>query len=118
MRHRQRFIIGPRGAPAAGRKPVPVGLASPILYLPPLSHRGGGIYLPLIVVLCFRPFGLLVLGVPPKRANAPVAVVRVVVVQRAGGIDVADVVRIGRYKAYPKKSAVVSTAARFSVVVL
>ena len=72
----------------------------------------------MIVVLCFRPFGLLVLGVPPKRANAPVAVVRVVVVQRAGGIDVADVVRIGRYKAYPKKSAVVSTAARFSVVVL
>jgi len=47
MRHEQRFIIGPRGAPAAWRKPVPVGLASPILYLPPPSHRGGGICFPL-----------------------------------------------------------------------
>lgn len=51
---RQCFIIGPRHAPAAGRKLVPVGLASPILYLPPPSHCGGGIHLPLIVGLCFR----------------------------------------------------------------
>ena len=56
------------------------------------------------VVLCFRPFGLLVRGVPPKRARAPVAVVRVVVVQLAGGIDVADVVRVGRYRAHPKEN--------------
>lgn len=101
----QCFIIGPRHAPAAGRKLVPVGLASPILYLPSFCHHGGGMRLPLIVVLCFPPFGVLNPGVPPKRANAPVAVVRVVVVQRAGGIHVADVVRVRRYKSHPKKNA-------------
>lgn len=52
----------------------------------------------------FSAFGLLNRGNPPKRANAPVAVVRVVPVHRAGGIDVADVVRVGRYKAYPKEN--------------
>jgi len=40
-------------------------------------------------------FDLLSRGCLLNRANAPVAVVRVVVVQRAGRIDVADVVRIG-----------------------
>ena len=43
---------------------------------------------------------------PPKRANAIVAVVRVVVVQRAVRIDVADVVgvrRIRRIKMYPER---------------
>ena len=55
----QCFIIGPRRAPAPGRKLVPVGLASPILCLPSRCHRGGGMRLPLIVVLCFQPFGLL-----------------------------------------------------------
>ena len=41
---------------------------------------------------------------PPKRAHADVPVPRVVVVQRAVRIDVADVVgvrRIRRYRAYP-----------------
>lgn len=42
-----------------GRKLVSVDLASPILYLPSRCHRGGGMRLPLIVVLCFQPFGLL-----------------------------------------------------------
>ena len=42
---------------------------------------------------------------PPKRANAVVAVVSVVPVHRARGIDVADVVRVGRYKPHPKKNA-------------
>ena len=51
----QCFIIGPRRAPAPGRKLVPVGLASPILCLPSRCHRGGGMRLPLIVVLCFQP---------------------------------------------------------------
>ena len=101
----QCFIIGPRHASAAGRKLVPVGLASPILYLPSCCHHGGGIRFPLMMVLCFPPFGVLNRGVPSERANAVVAVVRVVVVQRAGGIDVADVVRVGRYKAHPKKNA-------------
>lgn len=62
--------------------------------------------LPLIVVLCFSAVGLLIRGIPPKRANAPVAVVRVVVVQRAVRIDVADVVgvrRIRRFKMYPER---------------
>lgn len=43
---------------------------------------------------------------PSKRANAPVPVVSVVVVQRAIGVDVADVVgvrRIRRNKAYPER---------------
>ena len=113
----QCFIIGPRRAPVAGRKLVPVGLASPILYLPSRCHRGGGMRLPLMMVLCFQPSGLLVPGVPSKRANAPVAVVRVVPVHRAGGIDVADVVRIRRYKPHPKKNApAITAAARFPVV--
>ena len=102
----QCFIIGPRRAPAPGRKLVPVGLASPILCLPSRCHRGGGMRLPLIVVLCFSAVGLLIRGIPPKRANAPVPVVSVVVVQRAIGIDVADVVgvrRIRRNKMYPKR---------------
>ena len=51
----QCFIIGPRRAPAPGRKLVPVGLASPILCLPSRCHRGGGMRFPLIVVLCFQP---------------------------------------------------------------
>ena len=41
---------------------------------------------------------------PPKRAHAPRAVVRIVVVQRAVRIDVADVVRVRRVRrnrAYP-----------------
>ena len=42
-----------------GRKLVSVDLASPILYLPSRCHRGGGMRLPLIVVFCFQPFGLL-----------------------------------------------------------
>ena len=110
----QCFIIGPHRAPAAGRKLVSVDLASPILYLPPCCHHDGGIRPPLWVVLCFRPFGLLNRGFPPKRANAVVAIVRVVPVHRAGGIDVADVVRIRRYKAYPKKSAAPSIGRRAS----
>lgn len=56
----------------------------------------------MMIVLCFQPFGILVPGILSERANTPVAVVRVVVVQRAGGIDVAHVVRVGRYKVYPK----------------
>ena len=71
----------------------------------------------MIVVLCFSAVGLLIRGIPPKRANAPVAVVRVVPVHRAGGIDVADVVRIRRYKPHPKKNApAITAAARFPVV--
>lgn len=42
-----------------GRKLVSVDLASPILYLPSCCHHSGGMRLPLIVVLCFQPFGLL-----------------------------------------------------------
>ena len=65
----------------------------------------------------FSAVGLLIRGIPPKRANAPVAVVRVVPVHRAGGIDVADVVRIRRYKPHPKKNApAITAAARFPVV--
>ena len=51
----KRYLIGPRRAPAPGRKLVPVGLASPILCLPSHCHRGGWMRLPLIVVLCFQP---------------------------------------------------------------
>ena len=40
-----------------------------------------------------------------KRANAVAAVVSAVPVQRARGSDVADVVRVGRYKPHPKKNA-------------
>jgi hypothetical protein len=43
---------------------------------------------------------------PPKRANAIVAVESVVVVQRAGRVDVAHVAgvrRIGRFKMHPKR---------------
>ena len=69
------------------------------------ADRGGGIHLPLMVVFCFRLTPTRS-HFPPKRANAPVPVVSVVVVQRAVGIDVADVVgvrRIRRNKMYPKR---------------
>ena len=47
---------------------------------------------------CYRLLGLTFLS---KRANAVVAIVRVVVAQRTVGVDVADIVRIGRYKLFP-----------------
>ena len=47
----------------------------------------------------------LIRKVKRQNENAIVAVVRVVVVQRAVRIDVADVVRVGRYKPHPKKNA-------------
>ena len=49
-----------------GRKLVSVDLASPILYLPSRCHHGGGMRLPLIVVLCFQPFGLVDLTFQPQ----------------------------------------------------
>ncbi len=99
----QCFIIGPRRAPVAGRKLVPVGLASPILCLPSRCHRGGGMRLPLIVVLCFQPLAYSFAVFHQSGRTPLVAVVRVVPVHRAGGIDVADVVRVRRYKPHPEE---------------
>lgn len=79
------------------------GIGDPVFA--PVVDRGGGIHLPLMVVFCFRLMPTRS-HFPPKRANAPVPIPRVVVVQRAVGIDVADVVgvrRIRRNKMYPKR---------------
>ena len=54
-------------------------------------------HLPLMVVFCFRLMPTRS-HFPPKRANAVVPVVRVVVVQRTVGIDVADVVGVRRIR--------------------
>ena len=51
----------------------------------------------------FSAFRLTQSQFPSERANAPVTVVRVVVVQRAIGIDVAHVVGVRHDKAYPER---------------
>lgn len=88
---------------ASRPKAVCSGIGDPVFV--PAVDSGDGIHLPLMMVFCFR-LAPTRSRVPSKRANAPVPVVSVVVVQRAVRVDVADVVRVRRIrrnKMYPKR---------------
>ena len=102
-RRTQRVIIGPHRASAAGGSWFPWTLLHQSCIYRRAVTTAEGMRLPLIVGPLFSAFRPTQSRFPPKRANAVVAVVSVVPVHRARGIDVADVVRVGRYKPHPKK---------------
>ena len=66
--------------------------------LPPALSGWGGMHLPLMVGFCFHPSGLLNRSFHRSRAHAPVAVVRVVVVEAPVRVHVAHVVRVRRVR--------------------
>lgn len=67
----------------------------------------------MLLVHCFPlalAGGVLCRAIPPKLAHAIVAIESVVVVQRAIGIDIARIARIGSNKAHPSMKTKAFTA--------